>query len=188
MSTPALPSIRQPHSSSSLPFNVLMTPQSQPHVWCPMADDIVTERENNWTKKTMFEMTRNRLGNIRLVDSICQCSKCSTTAIGVFCVCVFVLLGWHPTHLNSHTRPRCVWAELTCVFFPWSGIQQTIEQEESQNRSSADLRIRKTQVRPPSWTSGLSAGWLRGKLKPKLCTFYFFVVAGAGARINHRPH
>lgn len=26
------------------------------------------------------------------------------------------------------------------------GIQQTIEQEEGQNRSSADLRIRKTQV------------------------------------------
>lgn len=30
--------------------------------------------------------------------------------------------------------------------FVYSGIQQTIEQEEGQNRSSADLRIRKTQV------------------------------------------
>lgn len=30
------------------------------------------------------------------------------------------------------------------------GIEQSIEQEEGLNRSSADLRIRKTQVRPRS--------------------------------------
>lgn len=32
------------------------------------------------------------------------------------------------------------------MFYFSPGIQQTIEQEEGQNRSSADLRIRKTQV------------------------------------------
>ncbi|NWW96972.1 STX1A protein, partial [Rhynochetos jubatus] len=35
--------------------------------------------------------------------------------------------------------------EIICVFLPGPGIEQSIEQEEGLNRSSADLRIRKTQ-------------------------------------------
>ncbi|NWX42246.1 STX1A protein, partial [Steatornis caripensis] len=36
--------------------------------------------------------------------------------------------------------------EIMCVLLPRPGIEQSIEQEEGLNRSSADLRIRKTQV------------------------------------------
>jgi len=36
--------------------------------------------------------------------------------------------------------------EIICVLLPRPGIEQSIEQEEGLNRSSADLRIRKTQV------------------------------------------
>ncbi|NWY07088.1 STX1A protein, partial [Nothoprocta ornata] len=35
--------------------------------------------------------------------------------------------------------------EIICIFLPQTGIEQSIEQEEGLNRSSADLRIRKTQ-------------------------------------------
>lgn len=38
-----------------------------------------------------------------------------------------------------------------------TGIEQSIEQEEGLNRSSADLRIRKTQV-PPAGLRGGPAG------------------------------
>ncbi|NWT06175.1 STX1A protein, partial [Mionectes macconnelli] len=37
------------------------------------------------------------------------------------------------------------WHEIICVLPPQPGIEQSIEQEEGLNRSSADLRIRKTQ-------------------------------------------
>lgn len=48
------------------------------------------------------------------------------------------LILYHVLFLISFKYLMC------SVFLP--GIQQTIEQEEGQNRSSADLRIRKTQV------------------------------------------
>ncbi|NXK11994.1 STX1A protein, partial [Herpetotheres cachinnans] len=38
-----------------------------------------------------------------------------------------------------------LWREIICVLLPRPGIEQSIEQEEGLNRSSADLRIRKTQ-------------------------------------------
>lgn len=41
----------------------------------------------------------------------------------------------------------CILEQKLFVFKTSVGIQNTIEQEEGQNRSSADLRIRKTQVR-----------------------------------------
>ncbi|NWQ70676.1 STX1A protein, partial [Neopipo cinnamomea] len=37
------------------------------------------------------------------------------------------------------------WHKIICVLLPQPGIEQSIEQEEGLNRSSADLRIRKTQ-------------------------------------------
>lgn len=49
----------------------------------------------------------------------------------------------------------CILEEKLFLFKTSVGIQNTIEQEEGQNRSSADLRIRKTQVRLKdaiSWT------------------------------------
>ncbi|NXN33182.1 STX1A protein, partial [Nycticryphes semicollaris] len=38
-----------------------------------------------------------------------------------------------------------LWHKIICVLLPQPGIEQSIEQEEGLNRSSADLRIRKTQ-------------------------------------------
>lgn len=40
----------------------------------------------------------------------------------------------------------CKQHKIICVLLPRPGIEQSIEQEEGLNRSSADLRIRKTQV------------------------------------------
>lgn len=55
--------------------------------------------------------------------------------------------------------------KLSASFFEFLvGIQQTIEQEEGQNRSSADLRIRKTQVQRNDLI-----GWLQRSVSP-LCS------------------
>lgn len=42
------------------------------------------------------------------------------------------------------------------------GIEQSIEQEEGLNRSSADLRIRKTQVLPMGLWGGQAGAWGSG--------------------------
>lgn len=43
---------------------------------------------------------------------------------------------------------------------PTPGIEQSIEQEEGLNRSSADLRIRKTQVQPMAGVGGHLSLWV----------------------------
>lgn len=56
----------------------------------------------------------------------------------------------------------CILEQKLFLFKTSLGIQNTIEQEEGQNRSSADLRIRKTQVRlrdESSWTIACCRLW-----------------------------
>lgn len=69
--------------------------------------------------------------------------------------------------------------------FHFLGIQQTIEQEEGQNRSSADLRIRKTQVRLSRWT-GLTGADARLPVSPP-ALHAVAQVRGGDVGIQHHP-
>ncbi|NXA15552.1 STX1A protein, partial [Sapayoa aenigma] len=51
----------------------------------------------------------------------------------------------HPSARTASTGMFLAWGWVICVLLPIPGIEQSIEQEEGLNRSSADLRIRKTQ-------------------------------------------